>query len=276
MDAILKAKTYIQCSNARFAYTRAASKLQDRDVDRLIGMFPGGSDDEHRIATFWRSRMLMALAYAPKGIETIPFLEPLLWHGSYLTQIFAVTTLGIMGPNAKASAKSISTLADGGYNPSLSYVALNALRKIDPSKAATNSLARWLREYGVRDWCVVSPAEPQPEPPRGLAVAIENYVAQVAGLAGNAATFGEHLVQKIGQTEPADLTDAVVDRLTKARQDLWDVLQRLDEYLEQVEQRRRLAIQPQDDWEGPAADQPQDRTCEEHQEQIEEVLVDAM
>ena len=75
-------------------------------------------------------------------------------------------------------------------------------------------LRKELRGGAAKGKTAPTKTEPQSELPRGLATAIENYVAQVAGLTGNAATFGEHLVQKIGQTEPADLTDAVVDRLT--------------------------------------------------------------
>lgn len=118
-----------------------------------------------------------------------------------------------------------------------------------------------------------APADAESKLPRVLATAVQNYVAQVAGLKANATVFGEHLVQKIKQAEPADLTDAVVDRLTKARQNLWGLVQQLDEYIEQAQQRRMMASQPPDDRQGPAADPLEDQFYDGQQERAGDALV---
>ena len=118
-------------------------------------------------------------------------------------------------------------------------------------------------------------AKPQPKVPCVLDAAVQNYVTQVAALTSNAAAFGKHFVEQIEEADPADLTDAVVDRLEQAREDLRELLTQADRCIEEVQQRRRTAIGPQDDRDGPAADQRQNGFCEEPQEQPEEALIDA-
>lgn len=112
--------------------------------------------------------------------------------------------------------------------------------------------------------------------PRVLAAAVQSYVTQVATLTGNATTFGEHLIDQIQQADPGDISDRVMDQLTQARQDINELLKQLDKCIDQAQERRKSAIRPQDDWGGPAADQPQARSCEDHQEQTEEALAGAM
>ena len=121
-----------------------------------------------------------------------------------------------------------------------------------------------------------SAAAPQPKLPRVLDTTVQNYVTQVGALKSNAAAFGAHLVEEIKDADPADLTDVFVDRLTQARQDISELLKQLDECLEQVRQRRALAVRTQDSQKGPVADPLQDRFGDEHHEQPEETLVGAM
>ena len=118
-----------------------------------------------------------------------------------------------------------------------------------------------------------SAAVPQPKTPRVLDAAVQNYVTQVSALKGNTTTFGEHLVEEINDADPVDLTDAFVDRLNKARQDLCELLKQLDEYIEQVKQRRSVPIQPQGDWEDVTSDQTEHELYFGKQDHSAETLV---
>ena len=115
-------------------------------------------------------------------------------------------------------------------------------------------------------------AAPQPDVPRVLANAIGTYARRVATLKTNVATFDE----QIKQAAPADLTDAVVDQLTKARQDLSDLLRQLNKYIDQVQNRRSSPPPPQHECEDAVADPPQDQSHDEHEDQAEEALVGAV
>jgi hypothetical protein len=159
---MLRARTAAQCRKSRFAFAEAARKLNEHDVRRLIVMFPLGRDAEPRIASFRRSRLLMALAYAPKSRETISFLELLLDHDSRLTRAFAAATLGMMGINAKSSGTILSNLVDNYRDPTVKYAAWRAVREITPRKATTKARflsSYWRRAYAVPDWCTVYTAE---------------------------------------------------------------------------------------------------------------------
>lgn len=162
IDVMLHATTTAQWRSSRSAYVRAARNLRSSDVDDLLSMLPTGSDDEPRMASFRRSRMMMALAYAPERHETIPVLKSLLHDDSQLTRTFAATSLGMMGADAHGSGRMLLKLVGRASNPTVKYAAWQALKQITPREATTKARYMswyWRVEYAVPEWCMVYGAE---------------------------------------------------------------------------------------------------------------------
>jgi len=124
---------------------------------------------------------------------------------------------------------------------------------------------------------LLTTADPQPKMPRVLAAAVQNLVTQVAALKSNAAAFVRHLVKVIQEANPADLSDALEDQLTTARHKASEMhsemIKQLDECLDQIQQRRSLALRQQSDSESRAGDQSQDMVCDKRQSHMGDALM---
>lgn len=136
-------------------------------------------------------------------------------------------------------------------------------------------LRKKMRTDALGEQDAVPTDAPQPAAPRALVATVEDCVTQVTALKRNVAAFGTRLVDEIKQADPADLTPALVDRLTKTRQDVTDLLKEIDGWIEQIQSGQRPRLRPQDDWESTSADSPQEWLGHEHEVQPQEAVANA-
>jgi hypothetical protein len=86
-----------------------------------------------------------------------------------------------------------------------------------------------------------SVATPQPKSSSVLTNAVRHYAMTVRTLKSNGTEFGKHLAKNIKDADPRDVTNAVVDGLKQARQDLNELVTQLDKYIKQAQDHRKSA-----------------------------------
>ena len=108
-------------------------------------------------------------------------------------------------------------------------------------------LNRWLHSSTSSEDEAAQEPDSQPKVPHALATAARSFVFQVKALKSNAAIFAKRFISQIREADPAELSDATLESVEQARQDVRGLDDLFDDAIKRIQERRRSAALPRDD-----------------------------